>query len=84
LEEFTRIINSAALLADRHAICYPSEQVITARLVGDYDQFHAVVARALAPWQKNRRLVQDSPFSRDVAGVLADAGAFPVKEALVW
>lgn len=34
LDEFTRIISSAALLADRRAIWYPSEQVITARLVG--------------------------------------------------
>ena len=48
LGEFTRIINSATLLADRHALWYASDHLITARLVGDYDQIHAAVARALS------------------------------------
>src|ERR1700678_1216612 len=34
LDGFTRIIGSATLLADRHAVWYPNEQEITARLVG--------------------------------------------------
>jgi len=76
LGELTRIINSATLLADRHALWYASEQVITARLVGDYDQLHAAVARALSPKRKDRRLIPDSPLGRDVAGVLASIGAF--------
>jgi len=85
LGEFERIIGSATLLTARHAIWYPSEQVITARLVGDYDQFHAVMARALIPKLKNRRFVpdMDSPLGRDVAGMLAGVGAFLVKEVAV-
>ena len=83
LEEFTRIISSTTLLADRHAIWYPSEQVITARLVGDYDQLHAAVARALIPRFNNRRFVLDSPLGRDVAGVLASGGAFHAREPAV-
>ena len=42
-------IHSPSLLADRHALWYRRDQVITARLVGKYDQFHAGVARALVP-----------------------------------
>jgi hypothetical protein len=82
LDDFTRIIGSVTLLADRHGVWYPSEQVIAARLVGDYDQLHAAVARALAPRQKNLRFVPDSPLGRDVAGVLASAGAFPATETV--
>ena len=81
LDDFTRIIRTATVLANRHAAWYPSDHLVTARLVGDYDQFHAVVARELVPRQRNQRFVLDSPLGRDVAGVLASAGAFPVKEA---
>ena len=81
LDDFTRIIDSVSLLVDHHAVWYLRDQVITARLVGDYDQFHAAVARELAPKQRNRRFVPDSALGRDVAGVLASVGAFPVKEA---
>jgi hypothetical protein len=81
LDAFTRIIGSAALLADRHAVWYPSDHVIRARLIGDYDQFHTAMARELAPKHKHGRFVPDSPLGRDVAGLLASAGAFPVREA---
>jgi hypothetical protein len=57
LDDFTRIIDSASLLASRHAVWYPRDQVIMARLVGDYDQFHAALARVLVPTQKNRPFV---------------------------
>jgi hypothetical protein len=82
LDDFVRIIDRATLLADRHAIWYPNERVITARLVGDYDQFHAAVARGLAPRQSNRPFVPDSPAGRDVAGILASTGAFFAREAM--
>jgi hypothetical protein len=61
LEEFTRIISLTALLTDRHAIWYPSEQMITARLDGDYDQFHAVVAQALVSRLKKRPICPGQP-----------------------
>jgi hypothetical protein len=80
VDDFTRIIGSATLLADRHAVWYPSEQVITARLIGDYDQFHVAVARVLAPSLRSH-FVLESPLGRDVAGVLASTGVFPVTEA---
>jgi hypothetical protein len=82
LDDFTRIIDSASLLASRHAVWYPRDQVIMARLVGDYDQFHAALARVLVPTQKNRPFVQGSALGRDVAGVLGTTGAFPVREAV--
>jgi hypothetical protein len=80
LNDFTRIINSASLLADRHALWYPHEQVITARLLGDYDQLHAAVVRALVPKLNRRTFVPDSPLGRDVAGLLGSTGEFAVKE----
>ncbi len=81
LDDFTRIIERAVLLADRRAIWYPNERVITARLVGDYDQFHAAIAREIAPRHMNRSFVPDSPLGRDVAGILASIGAFSAREA---
>jgi hypothetical protein len=45
LENFIRIISSATLLEDRHGLWYPSEQMITARLIGDYDQLHEAYAK---------------------------------------
>ncbi len=81
LDDFMRIIDAATLLPDRHALWYARDQVITARLVGDYDQLHAAVARLMSPRQKGRRFVSDSPLGRDVAGLLANEGAFFAKEA---
>src|SRR5258708_3232400 len=61
---FTRIIASERLLVDHHGVWYPCNKVITAPLVGDYDQFHAAVAWALVPKQKNPTFARDSPFGR--------------------
>ena len=80
LYDFSRVIDSASPLVDHHAVWYPGDQLITARLVGDYDQFHAAVAREMVPKQRNRTFVPDSPLGRDVAGVLASSGAFAVVE----
>ena len=82
LADFVRIMDRATLLADRHAIWYPNERVITARLVGDYDQFHVAIAREVAPRHRNRPFVADSPLGRDVAGILASIGVFSVREAM--
>ena len=82
LEGLKRIITSAIPLADNLALWYQSERMITARLVGDYDQFRSVVARKLAP-QASRRCDPDGPLGRDVAGILASVGAFPATEKAV-
>lgn len=79
LDEFTRIINSARLLADRHALWYASEQVIRARLVGDHDQLHAAVARVLSARQKGSRFIPDSPQGRDVAGCWPPSAHSPLR-----
>jgi hypothetical protein len=80
LSDYTKVIESATLLPDRHALWYPGVRMITARLVGDYDQLHAAVARALVPRQRSRRFVPDSPIARDVTGILTELGAFTVAE----
>lgn len=80
LSDFSQLIKSATPLADSIGIWYPEEQIIVARLVGDYDQFHTAVARVLAPGKKNVRFDPDSPLGRDVAGILATTGAFPAAD----
>lgn len=81
-DDFSRIVGSVSLLVDHHAAWYPGDQLIKARLVGDYDQFHAAVAQQLVPAQKkNRNFDPDSPLGADVAGMLASSGAFTVVEA---
>ncbi|MFB7738503.1 hypothetical protein ACFC08_29800 [Streptomyces sp. NPDC056112] len=80
LDDFTRVLRSGTLLPSRHAVWYPQESVIRARLVGDYDQFHGALVRTLVPRQK-KAVDPDSPLGRDVAGLLAEVGAFPVSEA---
>lgn len=80
LDGLTRLISSATLLADCHALWFPGDRVIIARLVGDYGQFHAAVAGSLAPSHKDRRFAPDTPIGRDVAGILASSGAFAAAE----
>jgi hypothetical protein len=78
-EGLRRIITSATPLVGNLALWYQPEQIITARLVGDYDQFRAAVARKLAP-RESRRFDPDGPLGRDVAGMLASVGAFSATE----
>jgi hypothetical protein len=80
LADFARIITSAVLPDDRHALWYPGSQLITARLVGDYDQVHIAVLRTLAPKLRNATFVRDSPLGRDVEGILESYGAFTAVE----
>jgi len=79
LEDLKRIITSATPLADNLALWYQSERIITARLVGDYDQFRSAVARKLVP-HASRRVDPNGPLGRDVAGILASVGAFCATE----
>lgn len=79
-DDFSRIVDSVSLLIPHRAAWYPGNQLITARLVGDYDQFHAAVAQELVPAHKNRNFDPDSPLGADVAGMLASSGAFAVVE----
>ena len=81
LESLKRIITSATPLADNLGLWHQSERVIAARLVGDYNQFRAAVARKLAP-RATRRFDPDGPLGRDVAGILASAGAFSATEKI--
>ncbi|MFH9071973.1 hypothetical protein [Streptomyces alboflavus] len=79
LEHVERIVSSGVPLAERHAIWYPQNGVITARLVGDFDQFHSALVRSLLPRQK-RAVDLEGPLGADLAGMLASTGAFHVSE----
>jgi hypothetical protein len=81
-EGLKRIIIFATPLADNLALWYQPERIITARLVGDYDQFRSAVARKLAP-RASRRFDPNGPLGRDVAGILASVGAFCSTEKAV-
>ncbi|MFF9527120.1 hypothetical protein ACF1DV_34875 [Streptomyces achromogenes] len=74
-----RVVGSGVPLPERHAIWYPQQGVITARLVGDFDQFHSALVRSLLPRQK-RAVDLEGPLGADLAGVLASTGAFQVSE----
>ncbi|MFH9195739.1 hypothetical protein [Streptomyces globisporus] len=79
LADFTHLISSGIPLPNRHAVWYPQEQVIRARLIGDFDQVHNVLAQQVLP--KARRAVNpDSALGRDLAGLLAEVGAFHASE----
>ncbi|MER5211689.1 hypothetical protein ABT063_14155 [Streptomyces sp. NPDC002838] len=79
LEHVERIVSSGVPLPERHAIWYPQNGVITARLVGDFDQFHNALVRSLLPRQK-RAVDLEGPLGADLAGMLASTGAFHVGE----
>lgn len=79
LSDVTRVISSGTPLPGRHAVWYPQDNVIRARLVGDFDQFHGVLARNLLPQQK-KAIDPDSALGRDLVGLLAEGGAFVVSE----
>ncbi|MEU6633723.1 hypothetical protein ABZ905_36380 [Streptomyces parvus] len=80
LNHFERIVSSGIPLPERHAIWYPQDGAIKARLVGDFDQFHSALVRSLFPRQK-RAVDLESPLGADLAGMLASTGAFHVSEA---
>ncbi|WP_193458819.1 MULTISPECIES: hypothetical protein [Streptomyces albogriseolus group] len=80
LHLFERIVSSGIPLPERHAIWYPQEGVITARLVGDFDQFHSALVRSVLPRQK-RAADLEGPLGADLAAMLASTGAFCVSEA---
>ncbi|MGY5060704.1 hypothetical protein ACWDFR_42715 [Streptomyces sp. 900105755] len=79
LEHVERIVSSGVPLPERRAIWYPQNGVITARLVGDFDQFHSALVRSLLPRQK-RTVDLEGPLGVDLAGMLASTGAFHVSE----
>jgi hypothetical protein len=60
--------------AGRHALWYPREDLIVARLVGDYDDLITTLARRLARVKPDTRTPVDSPLGRDVLGELASCG----------
>ncbi|MET8813552.1 hypothetical protein ABZW47_16255 [Streptomyces sp. NPDC004549] len=82
LDGFTRLLRAGILLPSHHAVWYPQEGVVRARLVGDYDQLYGTLVRKLALRQK-RAADPDSPLGRDVGGLLSEAGAFPVRQTTV-
>lgn len=80
LENFIRIISSTTLLEDHHGLWYPDEQMIAARLIGDYDQLHTVALRTLDPRLKDRIFVPDSPLGQEVSWALEQSGVFKADE----
>jgi hypothetical protein len=80
LDSFMRIISTATLLADRHALWYPAKQTITARLIGDYDQLHIAVLRTFRPKLGGRTFDRDSPLGGEVISALEHRGAFHAEE----
>jgi hypothetical protein len=80
LTDFTRIITTAVLIEDRHALWYLDRQLITARLIGDYDQLHNAVLTTLAPKLRSPTFIRDSPLGQDVEGILGSYGAFTAAE----
>ncbi|MGW8700744.1 hypothetical protein ACWGOK_28110 [Streptomyces eurythermus] len=74
-----RLVGSAVPLPERHAVWYPQSGVITARLIGDFDQFHSALVRSLLPRQR-RAADLEGPLGADLAGLLASTGAFRVRE----
>lgn len=80
LTDFTRIITTAVPLEDLHALWYLDSQLITARLIGEYDQLHSAILATLDPRLRNSTFIRDSPLGRDVEGILASYGAFTAVE----
>ncbi|MFF7095623.1 hypothetical protein ACFY9A_24985 [Streptomyces rubradiris] len=79
LEHVERVVGSGVPLPERHAIWYPQKGVITARLIGDFDQFHSALVRSLLPRQR-RAVDLKGSLGADLAGLLASTGAFHVSE----
>ncbi|MFD9794253.1 hypothetical protein ACFWXK_25260 [Streptomyces sp. NPDC059070] len=79
LSAITRLISSGIPLPSCHAVWYPQEKVIWARLLGDFDQVHNFLARDVPP-RKRRTIDPASALGRDLAGLLAEVGAFRVNE----
>ncbi|MEV3935633.1 hypothetical protein AB0K52_06620 [Glycomyces sp. NPDC049804] len=77
LGAFKSVVASGVPLHERHAIWYPPEGMISARLIGNFDEYLQIVVRNLVP-KEQRKLELDSPLGRDMAGLLASTGLFEV------
>ncbi|MER6628523.1 hypothetical protein ABT301_09810 [Streptomyces sp. NPDC000987] len=80
LSHFEHIVSAGIPLPERHAIWYPQEGMIAARLVGDFEQFYSALVRSLLPRQK-RAVDPESPLGAELTAMLALTGAFCVREA---
>lgn len=64
------IVRDAHPMPARHALWYPREDLIVARLAGDYDDLITTLARLML----GTKTPVDSPLGRDVLGELASNG----------
>lgn len=79
LDQIKRIVASGIPLPENHAIWYQQEGIISSRLVGDFDQFHNILASQISP-SKRKRLKLDESMLADLAGTLSYSGVFPVSD----
>lgn len=76
----SNIARDAHPMPGRHALWYPREDLIVARLVGDYDALITMLARRMAHLRSGVRTPVDGPLGRDVHGELTSSGALITKD----
>ncbi|UJW32577.1 hypothetical protein L3Q67_01940 [Saccharothrix sp. AJ9571] len=82
LDVLTRVLDSTYPLPEHQGLWDQSKKVITARVVGDYDQLILALARTMLPKVRRGDAVPDSPLGRDVHSLFASGGAFVTAEAV--
>ncbi len=79
-ETLGAVVRGAHPMPGWHALWYPREDVIVARLVGDYDDLISAVARRIAHLKARTRTSIESPLGRDVLGLMSSSGVLVVTD----